>query len=38
MKALIINSSPQKNGNSQILCNQFAQGAAEQAYKAGKQV
>ena len=38
MKVLITNSSPWKNGNSEILCNQFAQGAAEQAYKAGKQV
>lgn len=29
MKVLIISSSPRKGGNSDVLCDQFAKGAAE---------
>ena len=29
---LIISASPRKNGNSQLLCEQFAQGAKEQGH------
>lgn len=33
MKVLIISSSPRKNGNSEVLCEQFAKGAAETGHK-----
>ena len=31
MKILAISSSPRKNGNSEILCDEFLKGAAETA-------
>lgn len=36
---LIISASPRKNGNSDILCDEFARGATEagqEAYEAGR--
>lgn len=33
---LIISASPRKNGNSDILCDRFAQGASESGHKAEK--
>lgn len=33
MKVLIISSSPRKNGNSEVLCEQFAKGAAEAGHE-----
>lgn len=33
---LIISASPRKNGNSDILCDRFAQGAAEKGHKVEK--
>lgn len=33
-KVLILSSSPRKNGNSDLLCNEFMRGAAE-AYGVG---
>lgn len=33
---LIISASPRKNGNSEILCDRFAQGAAESGHKTEK--
>lgn len=33
MKVLIISSSPRKNGNSEVLCEQFAKGANEAGHK-----
>lgn len=33
---LIISASPRKNGNSDILCDRFAQGAAESGHKVEK--
>lgn len=33
---LIISASPRKNGNSDILCDRFAQGAAESGHKTEK--
>lgn len=36
MRALIISSSPRKRGNSDVLCDQFARGAAEAGYEVEK--
>lgn len=36
MKVLIISSSPRKDGNSDVLCNQFAKGAAEAEHEVEK--
>ena len=36
MKVLIISSSPRKGGNSDVLCDQFAKGAAEAGYEVEK--
>ena len=36
MKVVIISSSPRKGGNSDVLCDQFAKGAAEAGHEAGK--
>lgn len=33
MKVIILSSSPRRNGNSEILCKQFAQGAAEAGHE-----
>lgn len=35
-QVLIISASPRKNGNSDILCDRFAQGAAESGHKVEK--
>lgn len=35
-EVLIISSSPRKNGNSDILCDRFAEGAAESGHKTEK--
>lgn len=35
-KVLIISASPRKNGNSDILCDRFAQGARERGHKTEK--
>ena len=36
MNVLIISSSPRKGGNSDVLCNQFAKGAAEAGHEVEK--
>ncbi len=36
MKVLIISSSPRKEGNSDVLCERFAKGAAEAGYEVEK--
>ena len=36
MKVLIISSSPRKGGNSDVLCDQFARGAAEAGHEVEK--
>lgn len=36
MKILIISSSPRKGGNSDVLCDQFAKGAAENGHEVEK--
>lgn len=36
MKVLIISSSPRKGGNSDVLCEQFARGAAEAGHEVEK--
>lgn len=36
MKVLIISSSPRKDGNSDVLCNQFAKGAAAAGHEVEK--
>ncbi len=36
MKVLMISSSPRKGGNSDVLCNQFAKGAAEAGHEVEK--
>ncbi len=33
-KVLILSASPRKNGNSDILCRQFMQGAKESGHEA----
>ena len=35
-RVLIISASPRKNGNSDILCDRFAKGAAESGHKVEK--
>ena len=36
MKVLIVSSSPRKGGNSDVLCDQFAKGAAEAGHEVEK--
>lgn len=36
MEVLILNSSPRKNGNSDVLCEQFAKGAKESGHSVEK--
>ncbi len=36
MKVTIINSSPRKGGNSEVLCDQFAKGACESGHEVTK--
>ena len=36
MKILIVSSSPRKGGNSDVLCDQFAKGAAEAGHEVEK--
>lgn len=36
MKILLINGSPRKGGNSEVLCEQFAKGATEAGHEAEK--
>ena len=36
MKVLIISSSPRKEGNSDVLCDQFAKGAVEAGHEVEK--
>ena len=36
MKILLMNGSPRKGGNSEVLCEQFAKGATEAGHEAEK--
>ena len=36
MKVLIVSSSPRKEGNSDVLCDRFAQGASEAGHEVEK--
>ena len=36
MNVLILNSSPRKGGNSDVLCQQFAKGAEEAGHQVEK--
>lgn len=35
-KVLILSSSPRRNGNSDLLCNEFMRGAAEAGHQVEK--